>query len=431
VRIAINMNLSSFTSQGIFLFFLSLVLLVKMTILLGVIPILHKAHPDLYQIERFPDEYADIAANLIKGNGYRVCEDTAETMIREPGYILALACVFYLFGKSLAIVQLFNCLISIFTVIIIRRLCYHIGLSRMLATIAGVIYMLHPAIVLAETRGGVEVLYSFLCVSYMLLLYEAVNGKTVMSYAKAGWVLGVACLVKSTIILFPLFLYPVLLFVKGKREIFLVSRNIVLMIVCMLMIQSVWVIRNFYVSGEFVPTMTLAGSIAQEGLYASEYENADKPYFELGFSASDWRAELARAQGFAFERSWHLYFYSSKEEVQFDRLLLGKVYEEYRMRPRVLLRTIFNNAWRFWFQGRTLGSTTLNTLVVLPFLLVTIVGVLFGCKYKLNIALLLVFIVYFYLVHLPLQGLARYHVPLIPLLASLASISFLAPIGRR
>src|SRR5579885_2325011 len=55
-----------------------------------------------YQADLFPDQYDLLAQNLIDGHGYRFLPETASTTIRTPGFVLVLAGLFFLFGKSLA-----------------------------------------------------------------------------------------------------------------------------------------------------------------------------------------------------------------------------------------------------------------------------------------------------------------------------------------
>src|SRR6187455_673041 len=66
-----------------------------------------------YNISKMPDNYPEIANNLLNGNGYRVRPDTAETMIRPPVNIFLLAAVFSVFGESLAAVQVINVFLTV------------------------------------------------------------------------------------------------------------------------------------------------------------------------------------------------------------------------------------------------------------------------------------------------------------------------------
>jgi hypothetical protein len=191
-----------------------------------------------------------------------------------------------------------------------------------------------------------------------------------------------------------------------------------------------WVVRNYVVSGSFVPTMTLAGSVAQEGLYAAQKGATELDFWRVGQEASGRRAELACRLGFKYREGWHPSFFYAEHEVAFNRFLLVEVIREYEQRPILLLRTIGDNAWRFWFQGRTRVATAMNVALVLPFLVASMCGVVVGRPRRLDVGPALVFVLYFYTVHLPLQGLARYHIPLIPEMSVLSAICLVAALDR-
>jgi hypothetical protein len=77
------------------------------------------------------------------------------------------------------------------------------------------------------------------------------------------------------------------------------------------------------------------------------------------------------------------------------------------------------NAKGFWIQGRTRKATALNMVVVLPFLGLVAIGTYAGWRRRLPILPIVLFVGAFYAAHVPILGQARYHVPLIPLLAIL------------
>jgi 4-amino-4-deoxy-L-arabinose transferase-like glycosyltransferase len=391
------------------------------------VPKLKEAYPKLYKVNKFPDEYDDIAMNLLNGNGYRVYPDTAQTMIRLPGQVLILTILFYIFGKNLVAAQLLNVTLSFATAYIVFLLARKITKSFRCILFATLIYLFHPGTILAESRAGIEALLTFLISLFILSLYRSMESYKYKNYFISGCILGLVCLVKSTPLLFPMFLFVFLLIARDlnidKKSVFL---NIGLMVIGTSLVLSPWILRNYYISGKIIPTMTLMGTIAQEGLYATQNLGINKDKYELGFEASSERALLAAQQGLHFKKGWHLYFYSSNDEIEFDRFLLKTVIQKYIERPYMLMKNVLYNFFRFWFRGGTLTTNMLNTVLTLPFLIIVSVGVHAGFKRGLNIAPIILFIGYFLLVHLPLFALARYHLPLVPLLAVLATIPIAA-----
>src|ERR1700691_2453858 len=96
-----------------------LLLVLKALIAFALIPGLTRALGENYKSNLFPDDYDLIADNLINGHGYRVYTDTSETMLRSPGFVLVLAGIFALFGKSLLMVQVIQYLMSVVTAVIV------------------------------------------------------------------------------------------------------------------------------------------------------------------------------------------------------------------------------------------------------------------------------------------------------------------------
>ena len=122
-------------------------------------------------------------------------------------------------------------------------------------------------------------------------------------------------------------------------------------------------------------------------------------------------------------------FYATKDEVEFDDHLYRLVIEEYRRTPLLFVQNVAQNTWRFWLQGRTSASTLMNSIVTVPLLALTLVGVFLGFRRRLGLELVVLFAVLYYLAHLPLVAFAKYHVPLIPFMAAFASVAISGPLA--
>lgn len=190
-----------------------------------------------------------------------------------------------------------------------------------------------------------------------------------------------------------------------------------------IVIMMPWVIRNYLLSGYFVPTTTLVGSFAHEGLFASKNGPIKGDFSNIGKMASKQRAEMAEKLGLQFKDAWHKHFYNVRDEVAFNKSIFSEVVREYINQPTLFLKTIFNNSWRFWFQGMTEIANRLNLIFMIPFLTIFIFGIFFAIKQKIDIFPALLLIIYYYSIHLPLQGLTRYHVPIIPLMTIISTIA--------
>ncbi len=191
--------------------------LIKTSLVFMVIPKLSESYLGGYRIGHFPDEYAHIAVNLLEGNGYRVYTDTAQTFIRPPGYIFVLVVLFSIFGKNLAAAQLLNIFFTLIAAVILYIISKKVIKNSKAALFATILYLFHPGTILSETRGGTEVFFTLLLCVYILILYQAIETNEYKYYFLSGIIIGIASLVKSTPVLFPLFLLFLLIYMKRKE----------------------------------------------------------------------------------------------------------------------------------------------------------------------------------------------------------------------
>src|SRR5205085_6334944 len=131
-----------------------------------VIPSISSSLAPYYNQNKTPDGYDMLAENVVAGNGYRFYPDTSSTMMREPGYPLLLAGVFYLFGDSFAAVKLANIVLALIAAALITILARQITDNDAVSFGAAVLFLFHPGTLIAESRGGVEVLFSLCLVVF-------------------------------------------------------------------------------------------------------------------------------------------------------------------------------------------------------------------------------------------------------------------------
>jgi 4-amino-4-deoxy-L-arabinose transferase-like glycosyltransferase len=406
-------------------------ILVKALLLFVVLPALQQASPTTYQADRFPDWYDQLALSIAEGRGYRFSADTAETMLRTPGWPLVLAGLFSFVGYGLVPVQIFNVLCSIGTAGLTFRLAARISGHRLLGLVAALLVFLHPAILIADSRGGVESFFTLLLTLFLTLLYRVLKTDSLKEWLLAGGVLGGILLVKSTAALLVPCAFVCHVLQKpsraGTARAFVATAALSLGAAVVL---SPWIARNYRLSGEFVPTMTVSSMVSWMGVYLTTNRHTGREQHELDLEASDKMGGLAKSMSIPHRSGYYPLFYSVSDEVRFYRLLGQMVLERYREDPGLILRVAGDNAVGFWVRGRTMKATTLNAVLVLPVLALSLLGAVSGLRRGLHLAPLLLFALAFYLAHVPLQGQARYHVPLIPILSILVSLAF-APLAAR
>jgi 4-amino-4-deoxy-L-arabinose transferase-like glycosyltransferase len=398
------------------------------TLLFVVMPAVGRHLTAFYTQDSFADGYDQLAANLVAGHGYRFYPDTARTMMREPGYPIFLAGLTLLFGNTFLAVKAANMALALATAWLMMRLGSRFSSNRGWLVIPPLLFLFHPATLIAESRGGVEILFTSLVVLFLQLLYTALAREWWGYYALTGAVLGLTVLVRSTPMLFPFFLLGYLVVLERRRITVLTAcRNVAVMIGVMVVVLSPWILRNYGLTRKFVPTASVLGVSAHAGEYICSHRSEGQPWYFLDREAAQERTRTAVELGYPFREGYYYQaFYSPNDELNFSSYLARKVFGEYEHNPLLCAKCIGLNLFNFWFTGKTWVSTAMNVLVQLPYLVLAAAGTVLCFKNRrlLMIGPIVLFILYVMAVHLPILAQARYSVPLIPLLSILAAFVF-------
>ena len=419
-----NFNLSAqkFLARWILIW-----VLIQILVLFLAIPVFTEYLPGIYMINSFPDNYDKLASNILASNGYRFFPDTSETLMRTPGYPLFLALIFNFFPNSLVAVKIVNLTLGLLSAWIVAALSWRFTTNKVAIIFATLLFLLHPATIFAQSRGGVESLFTFCTVGFVLAMCRAFDQQKLADYLIAGVLLGILTLVKSTGIFFPIFLLGCIVVTrKWKVIVTFWMPRLVLMGSVMLVVLLPWIVRNYSLVNQFIPTMTVAGTAAFDGLYACKNYSLETDANELHREASRLREKIVVRLNLPHKPSGYFqYFHEAKDEVDFNQYLLRSVFEEYRNSPKLLLRCSLLNGFNFWFAGRTWSSTYLNMLIQIPYLILSVIGMYFCTKggYSKQMFPILTFVAYYCILHLPINGIARYSVPLIPFFAIFAGIA--------
>jgi 4-amino-4-deoxy-L-arabinose transferase-like glycosyltransferase len=382
----------------------------------------------LYNAEGFVDTYGQIAENVMAGLGYRVYPDTARTLSREPGYPVLLAGVYWLFGKELLPVQLTNMLFTFTAAGLIALLARRVSYSKVVILGAPLLFLFHPGTIIAESRGGVEALFTFFVVLFVLTVYKAIETHAWFDYLLSGAALGATVLIRSTPILFPLFLLAYLAAIGPKGSRFRLYRNVFVMAATSLAILSPWIARNYLLVGKFIPTASVLGISAHAGLYNNTHYTGAESWAMVDQQGARERRRLAEELRYPFKVEALGYFqdfYSSEDEVKFSDYLLNLVISEYRRSPGLFVKCVGANLFNFWFRGKTVASTRLNLILEVPYLLLAMAGLVIAVRNGLfnAVAPMLLLIAYLFVVSVVVLAQARYSAPLIPFLSILGCIA--------
>lgn len=396
-------------------------------VLFALIPAATHFLHNSYNLNEYADGYDQLARNLVDGNGYKMYPDTASTLTREPGYPLVLACLFKLFGENLIAVKMTNMALAFGTAWWVTCIARRFSRSRLFASGPPLLFLFCPGTLAAESRGGVELLFSFCLMAFLVALYKAIETNAWLDYLVSGAVLGAATLVRSTPMLFPVPLLLMLLVRRRSTPTIAVVGRITAMIGMMLVVLSPWIIRNYGLTGKFIPTASVLGISADAGLYDVTHYGDGESWAAIDTDGARARKKVATELGYPYKNIQNAYyqdFYATGDEIRFSDYLLHRVISTYKAQPLLFFRNVCLNFFNLWFRGKTSFATLFNVCLQLPFLILTAIG-LWICKQKtlFGIALpSLLLVLYMTGLYVTILAQARYSVPLVPILAVFAWI---------
>ncbi len=393
-------------------------------VLYVLIPALSSRLRTFYNQDVYADGYDEIAMNLALGNGYRFYPDTAETMMREPGYPLVLAGLFRTAGTDFSMVKALNLSLALGAAALVVLIARRLGGGPVVQVLAPSLFLFHPAVLVAQSRGGPEMLFTLGLSAFVLLFLKAREAGGLRAYLLAGAVLGITVLVKSTPMLLPVALAGLLVGghpVRRTRS----AAGLAVMAVAMAAFMMPWVIRNYRLTGKVVPAASVLGISAHAGWYINSHLSLDRQWAAVDRQAAAERKALAIVWGYEFKDvkdAYYQMFYDSGDELRFSSKLLGLVVSGYRREPAKFVRTVAANSLNLWIAGKTWRSTAMNALIQAPFLILAGLGAA-GLWRAGNphIAPVLLILAYMIAVCLPILAQARYSIPLLPLVAILAA----------
>jgi 4-amino-4-deoxy-L-arabinose transferase-like glycosyltransferase len=418
-------------TKRLFGFFI-LIAAVHAAVLFVAIPALSSRLAPSYSQNRMADGYDLLADNLAAGNGYRFYPDTARTLMREPGYPVFLAGLELAFGKSLVVVKIANMILAFLTawfmVLIVREMTPKERTpGKLLLFGPPLLFLFYPGTLIAESRGGIEIAFALLLAAFIFTVYRAIKSNRWLDYVTCGAVLGLTVLFRSTPILFPLFLIAFLLYFEGRRVgRVVVCRNVSIIILAMLAVLSPWIVRNYSLTGKFIPTASVMGVSAQAGQYINQHLFDGTPWWLLDRQASRERDAVAAKLGYPFEdgaAGYYQTFYNTIDEISFSQYLTADVVQKYKESPLLLARCTGQNLINFWIAGKTWTATAMNAVLQLPYLAFAVIGAIycFRNSQARAVSLLVLLIIYDMGVHAPILAQARYSISLMPFVSILCT----------
>jgi 4-amino-4-deoxy-L-arabinose transferase-like glycosyltransferase len=355
----------------------------------------------------FPDsrEYDSIARRLLAGGGFQ--EESGRRASRAPGYPLFLAGCYAprMNHRGVYAVQSF---VDALTCVLIALLAWRLG-GRMVGLLAGAgcavfpFFIFFSGILLAETLFMAALAGTALLLEVCLRHHADRTGRAMGAAALAGVAAGLAIHLRSSFLLFPIFLLPFWLWAARKRTVALISWLVMAGVIAMVL--SPWIARNYRLFHRFIPSTLQVG----ESLY-----EANSPYADGGpaMDRIDWVAERGGVMMGEYENNE---FYKRKATAYI------------REHPGRFLRLAVEKMGRFWnplpnygpYRGLLFGAVSLLSNV--PVYVLALVGLLCWKRRRSALVLLLTPVLYYAGLHAVFVGSVRYRVPVMPFLIVLAA----------
>lgn len=203
------------------------------------------------------ESYDALGWNLARGAGFTFNEEGIESpyFFRTPGYPLFLAAVYSLFGHTLRAVFVFQIGFHLLTVILVYALTRRCFDKRVTAA-ASILTAVFPLTTMYIPTVLPETLSTFLTVLILWLFIRTLDGKNPWLALLTGGVIAYAALVRPVFGLFSLFLFAGAWWAKeGGRNLF---STFVILHLGFVLVWMPWVVRNYRLSGAFIPLSTEA-----------------------------------------------------------------------------------------------------------------------------------------------------------------------------
>ncbi len=374
------------------------------------------------------DGYEKIAANLLDGNGYRIRNDVAPTMLRNPGYVLVVAGAFAAFGRDKLVGIVLQALTAGAITLLIRPVgCRMAG--RQAAFLGAIMYALYPPDWLASAKYIAEPLMGVLILLMLLAADAVIRRPSVVTALLLGALGGALVLTKSVgVLLLPCLLVALVLISPEQRRNPLRTASLGFVALALQVALLVpWGAYNYERSGRFVLTSTIAGWALFDSHFIANYEGPEVSPTRLWLEARKSARAIAAENGiFPDPRDdWAFTFADIHDEIAMGDLLKRRAVEGIEAAPLRFAGGMLRRSAEFWYAGRSDTSTLIGAAINLPICAVALWGFWRRALYRSPLALIgLAVIVYMNGITALSFAVARYSIPVMPIVLVFAASSF-------
>lgn len=348
--------------------------------------------------------YLHLTRSLLESGSYAMWAKPSAYV--APAYPFFLAGVFKIFGENFLAVKLIQVVLGGATVLLV----YFLALRFMrpaAAWLAALIVALHPELVGVTGFIYTETLFVFLLTATLLLAVRAMASAKPAHFLIAGALLGLTTLCRGTTLYFPFFILAVMMF-SSQRWRWL--RRWPVFMAGMILVMAPWTLRNYHHFHVFLPVATGSGDVFWTGNYLE---------FDGEYRYQETQAKMLQVAG-------------DVDLVTRDRKLMADAKQRILAEPLPHAWLFVRKIWRYWLRiyedvpsgaARQRNWLVFGTLAAIHYALLPLALVgLYRCNWRDDgVKLLLAFVIYYTLVHAATLPVARYRIPLLPLLSLAAA----------
>ena len=353
--------------------------------------------------------YLHLTRSLLESGHYAMW--AKPTAYVAPVYPFFLASVFKLCGENLLAVKLIHAGLGTASVALVYFLALRFT-RPLVALLAALMVALHPEIIGITGFIYTETLFIFLLLATLLALVHAIGTKKTRHFLCAGALLGLTTLCRGVTLQWPIFMLAVLLL---SRQRWMWLRRWAFVVAGMAVVMAPWTIRNYRQFQAFLPVATGSGDVLWTGNYLE---------FDGEYRYAQTQKKLLEVAG-----DVDLVTRDRKLTADAKRMIL----EEPLAHAWLFIRKIF----RYWlriYEDVPDGAARRRNWLVFSVLAFThyaiLLFMLFGlrqCNWRHDgVKMLAAFVCYYTLVHAATLAVARYRIPLLPLIGIAAASGVVA-----
>lgn len=370
-------------------------------------------------VDSRPDPYwfSQMAESLLRGEGFAKYGSLLHR--RTPGYPLFIAGLYAVFGVNVVVVQVAQCLLFAGTCWLVQDIARRIYSERV-GLVAGLLCAVHPSLLRYVPDLHLETLLTFLFTLSTWLSCRFYERATLSRGVALGVAWGVASLTKAVVMLYPA-VFAVLWWLSRRRRSegrpALSPKLLAPLAVAFLSMGltiSPWTIRNYVVTGHFVPITTGLSDAVLRSYVFSRYEFITlqkPPYTDAENEVNAEFRALCEKEGAVWEA----------DDVQTDKILSKAAKERVLASPLAFVKKSFTGIFTFWYQMTSLKNSLAAGAMALVAWIFAAFGLKRSWKERQPAWLVLAPIVYLNLFLAALLSLGRYSVPVLPCLVVLAA----------